>query len=142
MTQIIIKRTLQVIGSLYLAVGLNNLTRQVGELDSSTVTLFLAFASIGFVLGTLIYTLTLKEKKISSVPGFFFIVSGILIIFALSFTGFLSSEKTLFPMWSCEVSSLCGVIIIWVSSLTNIAGLSLFFYASFDIAYLLVGITK
>lgn len=130
---------LKIILSLIFALAFNNLTREVGKLDSSTVTLFLTFISLAFILGTLIYTLA-KDKKELLKAGYKYILSGILVLFALSLNGLISSsntDNTIFPLWNINPFSLFGNVLIIIISLLNFFGFVLFFYVSIEIIFLL-----
>ena len=97
--------------SLVLALGFNNITRQLKDVDSGLIA-FLTFSSLIFLLGTLIYTTEKANRNNNIELVLRFILSGILIIMAFSLGGFVGDVKEgerIMAFFSFDIFSVPGL---------------------------------
>ena len=121
--------------SLVLALGFNNITRQLKDVDSGLIA-FLTFSSLIFLLGTLIYTTEKANRNNNIELVLRFILSGILIIMAFSLGGFVGDVKEgerIMAFFSFDIFSVPGLFIAHLMSLFNYGGLTFFFYSCFEL---------
>ena len=127
------KKIFLIVFSLILGLGLNNLTRNLNTIIGG-LTFFMSLVGISFVIATLIYSTQLKRNKELYKQAFNFILSGMLILFALALVGFvIKPENNFFLYWSLNSFTFLEIILTWILSIANYLGLSLFFYASLNL---------